>query len=148
MSKLFLVCIKHAIWKATKDKWFLPINTTFLDPYQTYWQHTLEWKTQQFIIAFILYQWLTIHERGKNFKHEKEKTSPMKMRHLHVSRQEVWNMNPIPTSEVVKLRSASDKLMVAAFLITCVSSESRLSNSPVLVTSKNAISYKWEISAQ
>ena len=32
-------------------------------------------------------------------------------------------------------------LTVAAFFIICVSSDRRLSNSPVLVTSKNAISW-------
>jgi hypothetical protein len=50
-------------------------------------------------------------------------------------------MNPIPISVVVRLRSASDKFVVAAFLITWVSSEIRFRSSPVLVTSKNAISY-------
>jgi hypothetical protein len=49
-------------------------------------------------------------------------------------------MNPIPISVVVRLRNASDKFVVAAFLITWVSSEIRFRSSPVLVTSKNAIS--------
>ena len=59
---------------------------------------------------------------------------------LHVSCQEVWNIKPTPTNDVVKLRNVSDKLTVAAFLMTWVSSESLLNNSPVFVTSKNAIS--------
>ena len=60
--------------------------------------------------------------------------------YLHVNFHEVENIKPRPIAVVVILRSASDKLVVAAFFIICVSSESLLKSSPVLVTSKNAIS--------
>jgi hypothetical protein len=60
--------------------------------------------------------------------------------YLHVNFHEVENMKPRPIAVVVTLRSASDRLVVAAFFIICVSSESLLKSSPVLVTSKNAIS--------
>lgn len=60
--------------------------------------------------------------------------------YLHVNFHEVENIKPRPIAVVVTLRSASDRLVVAAFFIICVSSESLLKSSPVLVTSKNAIS--------
>lgn len=59
---------------------------------------------------------------------------------LHVNFHEVANIKPRPIDVVVILRNASERLVVAAFFIICVSSESLLNSSPVLVTSKNAIS--------
>ena len=50
-------------------------------------------------------------------------------------------MKPMPINAVVRFRSASERLVVAAFFMICVSSDSLLSSSPVRVTSKNAISY-------
>lgn len=61
---------------------------------------------------------------------------------LHVNFHEVANMNPTPINAVEKFLKASDKFVVAAFFIICVSSDSLLKSSPVRVTSKNAISYQ------
>lgn len=49
-------------------------------------------------------------------------------------------IKPRPIAVVVRLRSASERFVVAAFFIIWVSSESLLKSFPVLVTSKNAIS--------
>lgn len=59
---------------------------------------------------------------------------------LRVNFHDVVNMNPMPIKAVAKFRRASDRLLVAAFLMICVSSDSLLKSSPVLVTSKKAIS--------
>lgn len=59
---------------------------------------------------------------------------------LHVNFHEDENMKPMPINAVVRFRRASERLVVAAFFIICVSSDSLLRSSPVRVTSKNAIS--------
>lgn len=61
---------------------------------------------------------------------------------LHVSFHEVVNMNPRPINAVDRFLKASERFVVAAFFIICVSSDSLLKSSPVRVTSKNATSYK------
>lgn len=61
---------------------------------------------------------------------------------LHVNFQDVVNMNPRPINAVERFLKASERLVVAAFFIICVSSDSLLKSSPVRVISKNAISYK------
>lgn len=54
---------------------------------------------------------------------------------LHVNFQDDVNMNPTPINAVVTLRRASERFVVAAFLMICVSSDSLLKSSPVFVTS-------------
>lgn len=61
---------------------------------------------------------------------------------LRVNFHDVENMNPRPINAVERFLRASERFVVAAFFIICVSSDSLLSSSPVLVTSKKAISYK------
>jgi len=61
---------------------------------------------------------------------------------LHVNFQEVENMKVNPINAVDRLLRASERLVVAAFLMIWVSSDSLLRSSPVRVTSKKAISYK------
>ena len=47
-----------------------------------------------------------------------------------------------PINAVEKFLRASERLVVAAFFMICVSSDSLLKSSPVRVTSKKAISWK------
>lgn len=54
---------------------------------------------------------------------------------LHVNFQDDENMKAIPIKAVVTFRSASERLVVAAFFMICVSSDSLLRSSPVRVTS-------------
>lgn len=54
---------------------------------------------------------------------------------LHVNLHDDENIKPIPINAVVIFLSASERLVVAAFFIICVSSESLLRSSPVRVTS-------------
>lgn len=54
---------------------------------------------------------------------------------LHVNFHDVANMKARPTNTVDRFLSASDRFVVAAFFMICVSSESLLRSSPVLVTS-------------
>lgn len=61
---------------------------------------------------------------------------------LHVSFHDVENMKPRPINAVERFLKASERLVVAAFFIIWVSSDSLLNSSPVRVTSKKAISYK------
>jgi hypothetical protein len=51
-------------------------------------------------------------------------------------------MKPRPISAVDTFLRASERFEVAAFFMICVSSDNLLSSSPVLVTSKKAISCK------
>lgn len=55
--------------------------------------------------------------------------------YLHVNFHDVANMKARPTNAVDKFLRASDRLEVAAFFMICVSSDSLLRSSPVLVTS-------------
>lgn len=57
------------------------------------------------------------------------------LKNLRVNFHDVENIKPRPINVVVRLRKASDKLVVAAFFIICVSSDSLLRSSPVRVTS-------------
>lgn len=68
------------------------------------------------------------------------------LNYLHVNFQDDVNMKATPIMAVVTLRSASERLVVAAFFMTWVSSDSLLRSSPVRVTSKKAISC-WTIVA-
>lgn len=67
---------------------------------------------------------------------------------LHVNFQEVENMKVNPIIAVDRFLKASERLVVAAFLMIWVSSDSLLRSSPVRVTSKKAISYKIQQSFQ
>lgn len=58
----------------------------------------------------------------------------------HVNCHDVANMKLRPINAVERFLMASERLVVAAFFMICVSSESLLKSSPVLVTSKKAIS--------
>lgn len=49
-------------------------------------------------------------------------------------------MKPMPIVALIRFRNASERLVVAAFLMISVSSDSLLRSSPVEVTSKKAIS--------
>lgn len=71
-----------------------------------------------------------------------EEKIKMMIETLHVNFHEVVNMKPRPIDAVETFLKASERFVVAAFFIICVSSDSLLKSSPVLVTSKNAISYK------
>jgi len=58
----------------------------------------------------------------------------------HVNFHDVANMKLRPINAVDRFLKASERLVVAAFLMICVSSDSLLKSSPVRVTSKKAIS--------
>lgn len=61
---------------------------------------------------------------------------------LRVNFQEVENMKVNPINAVDRFLRASERFVVAAFLMIWVSSDSLLRSSPVRVMSKKAISYK------
>lgn len=63
-------------------------------------------------------------------------------KYLHVNFHDVTNMKERPISAVDKFLRASERLVVAAFFMICVSSDILLRSSPVRVTSKKAISCK------
>lgn len=62
---------------------------------------------------------------------------------LHVNFHDVANMKARPINAVDRFLRASERFVVAAFLMIWVSSDSLLRSSPVRVTSQNAISCKF-----
>jgi hypothetical protein len=56
-------------------------------------------------------------------------------KYLHVNFHDDENMKQTPIKAVVRLRNASERLVVAAFFMIWVSSDSLLRSSPVRVTS-------------
>lgn len=58
----------------------------------------------------------------------------------HVNFHDVVSMKLSPINAVDKFLKASERLVVAAFFMICVSSDNLLKSSPVRVTSKKAIS--------
>lgn len=92
------------------------------------------------LVKISYYQDFIIYEQCQKYSSNKCHSALLKTNHLRVNFHDVVNMKPSPINAVVRLRRASDRLVVAAFFMICVSSDSLLKSSPVRVTSKKAIS--------